>query len=143
LQEAEASGTIDASIGQTQEVRPEFKSTVVPLPRTIYDANQFPYDVQPNGSIAHGRWAYYGAFNAGASVLEVNGCPSRAPPRPSWRRARASSPSRSSSPAWTSRKVYVPQAATSRATLRSSTTVRPRPSRSTPASRTAITTATS
>ena len=47
----------------------------MPLPRTIYDANQFPYDVQPDGSIAHGRWAYYGAFNAGASLLEVNGLP--------------------------------------------------------------------
>ena len=76
LQEAEASGTITAAnIGHTQEVRPEFKSTIVPLPRTFYDASQFPYDVQPNGSIAHGRWANYGAFNAGASVLEVNGVP--------------------------------------------------------------------
>ena len=76
LQEAEATGTVTAAnISQTQQVRPELTSTIVPLPRTIYDANQFPYDVQPNGSIAHGRWAYYGAFNAGAAVLELNGVP--------------------------------------------------------------------
>src|SRR5262249_31985313 len=77
-QEAEASGTITAAnIGQTQNVRPEFTSTIVPLPRTIYDANEFPYDIQPNGSIAHGRWSNYGSFHAGASVLEVNGVPVR------------------------------------------------------------------
>jgi hypothetical protein len=74
LQEAEAAGSITpANIAQTQEVRPEFKSTLVPLPRTLYDANNFPFDIQANGSVDRGRYYYYGSFNGGASILEVNG----------------------------------------------------------------------
>jgi hypothetical protein len=75
-EEVSASGAIDAANnGQTQLVRIEFKSSLVPLPWNLYDANRFGYDVQQDASTKSGLFGFGFAvpFVGGASKLELNG----------------------------------------------------------------------
>jgi hypothetical protein len=55
--------------GQSVEANLVLADNRIPLPATLYDANNFSFDVQRNGSLNAGTFA----FNSGAAVLEVNG----------------------------------------------------------------------
>ncbi len=55
--------------GQSVEANLMLADNRIPLPATLYDANNFSFDVQRNGSLNAGTFA----FSSGAALLEVNG----------------------------------------------------------------------
>jgi hypothetical protein len=69
----EGAGTL-ARDGDTAEVNVLLESNAITLPTIRYDANNFVYDVQPDGTIAHGSSPFNSAFKL--DVI-VNGAASR------------------------------------------------------------------
>ena len=55
--------------GQSVETNLVLADNRIPLPATLYDANDFTFDVQRNASLNTGTYA----FGSGAALLEVNG----------------------------------------------------------------------